>query len=54
MFGDNKDEERMWNFMLFKIPATNKEIEEGAPIALKVIAVAGIVALVVWVVVKLL
>ncbi len=46
--GNNKDEERMWNFILFKVPMTDKEMEEGVSWPLAIIFLLGIVALLGW------
>ena len=26
--GDNEDDQRLWNFLIFKVPVTDKELEE--------------------------
>lgn len=54
MFGDSKDDkERFWNFMMFKIPMTNEEMEEGniSWILVGVVA-AGLLALIIWAIIK--
>ena len=30
-FGDNEDEEKLWNFMLFKFYGTDKDLKEAMP-----------------------
>ena len=32
MLGDNKDSERLWNLMVFKMYATDEEIAEMMPV----------------------
>ena len=44
--GNNEDEERLWNFVIFKIPMSDKEIEEASP-WLGLMAVVIIVVIVV-------
>ena len=53
MFGEGKDgDERFWNFMLFKIPMNNKEMEDSMVFA--GIVIVGLLALIVWAVVEVL
>ena len=54
MFGNKKDDdERFWNFIMFKIPMTDKEIEEGVSPILGGIFLLGIVVLIIWALIKL-
>jgi hypothetical protein len=54
MFGSGKDDdERFWNFMLFKIPMTDKEMEEGnIPWILAGVGAVGLLALIIWAIIK--
>lgn len=42
--GKNDDEQRLWNLILFKVPLTDKEIEDASPI-LGVVLVIVIIAM---------
>jgi hypothetical protein len=44
--GNNDDEERFWNFILFKFYGTDKEFEGSAPWILIGVVVVGILALI--------
>lgn len=41
--GDNDDEQRFWNYTLFKVPLTDKELEEASPFMTVVIIIAIII-----------
>lgn len=43
-FGNNKDEERMWNFTLFNFYGTDKEFEDAAP----TIVITLVLVVIVW------
>ncbi|MDR3169968.1 MAG: hypothetical protein LBU27_09910 [Candidatus Peribacteria bacterium] len=47
MFTDNEENERFWNFMIFKVYATNKEMEEIEQEIGPGCIIAGIIVLVV-------
>lgn len=46
--GDNDDEERMWNFLMFKFYATDEEMESGSPIILLLVVVVIIIGIVLY------
>lgn len=47
--GKNDDEQRMWNMVLFKMPLTDKEIQDAAPCMIGIV-VALVVGTIIWVV----
>lgn len=46
--GDNDDDERMWNFLLFSFYGTDKEFEESSPTILIVMILIIIGIIVYW------
>lgn len=40
--GNNDDDERFWNLMMFKTYATDKEMEEAAPVIIAIIAILAL------------
>lgn len=51
--GDDKDDQRFWNMIVFKMYATDDEVEEMVPVILGVLGVVGVIALIVWGISKL-
>jgi len=47
--GDNEEDEKMWNFMLFKFYGTDKEMEELYP----TIAITTIIIVILWILIWL-
>jgi hypothetical protein len=45
--GNNDDDERFWNFVMFKFYGTDKEFEEAAPI-LGIVILLAIVGCLIW------
>lgn len=46
--GNNEDEEKMWNFMLFKFYGTDKELEEYVPTIIITIILIIIFWVIIW------
>ncbi len=45
--GDNEDEQRMWNFLIFKTPMSDKEIED-TPIIVPIIILVVAIGFAIW------
>jgi hypothetical protein len=43
-----EDDERLWNLIVFKVYATDRELEDAAPFILGVLAVIAVVAFCFW------
>jgi hypothetical protein len=46
--GNNEDDQRLWNLLLFKVPATDKELEDATPAILIVLVILIIGGLIWW------
>jgi hypothetical protein len=45
--GNNDDEERFWNFMMFRFYGTDKELEKSSPVII-ILAVITIIGVIIW------
>lgn len=46
--GNNDDDQRFWNLVVFKVYATDKEMEEIIPLILGIGLVVGIIIFLFW------
>ena len=46
--GNNEDDQRLWNMIMFKVPMSDKELEDSSPAILIVFAVILVGGLLLW------
>lgn len=46
--GNNDEEQRTWNFILFKMPLTDKELEEAGPTII-ITTIAAIIIIIIFI-----
>lgn len=46
--GDNESEERVWNMVIFKVPMTDKELEDASPVFCIIMLLVIIAGILVW------
>lgn len=46
--GNNEDDQRFWNMIIFKVPVSDKELEDSSPAILTIFAVIVIGGLLWW------
>lgn len=47
-FGDNDDDQRMWNFLVFNFYGTDKELDEAGPVFVIIMIIVIIIGLIWW------
>lgn len=45
--GNNEDDQRIWNMILFKIPMSDKELEDSSP-SLIIILIIIVIGILLW------
>jgi hypothetical protein len=46
--GNNEDDQRLWNMIFFKVPMSDKEIEDASPVFAIILALLIIGGLIWW------
>ncbi len=47
--GNDEDDQRVWNFIVFKVPMSDKELEDSSPVILIIFAIMFVGGLLWWV-----
>ena len=46
--GDDEDDQRLWNMIMFEVPMSDKELEDSSPVFLIIFAVIIVGCLLWW------